>query len=200
MKRLYRRIRYGEPVIVVSGLPRSGTSMAMQMLASGGVSVVTDGVREAGEDNPKGYFEDERVKDLHKEDEDGRWLHDARGKAVKIISFLLKDLPETNNYKVIFMRRDLPEVLASQQKMLDRRGEPNDVEDEKMLEIWKDHLWRVNYLLKHTDHLEALELLYKDVVANPLEQARRIKDFLGLPLDPEQMAGAVDSKLYRNRA
>ena len=98
------------------------------------------------------------------------------------------------------MRRDLPEVLASQQKMLDRRGEDNDVEDEKMLEIWKDHLWRVNYLLKHADHLEALEIAYKDVVADPLAQARRIKDFLGLPLDPEQMAGAVDAKLYRNRA
>ena len=199
MKRLYRRIRYGEPVIVVSGLPRSGTSMAMQMLAAAGVSVVTDGVRKAGEDNPKGYFEDERVKDLHKDEHDRGWLRNARGKAIKIISFLLKDLPETNNYKVIFMRRDLPEVLASQQKMLDRRGEQNDIEDEKMLEIWKDHLWRVNYLLKHADHIESLEIPYKDVVAEPLEQARRMKDFLGLPLDPEQMADAVDAKLYRNR-
>lgn len=199
MKKLYRRIRYGEPVIVVSGLPRSGTSMAMQMLAAAGVVAVTDGVRQAGEDNPKGYFEDERVKDLHKEGQDRSWLKDARGKVVKIISFLLKDLPETNNYKVIFMRRDLPEVLASQQKMLDRREESNEIEDEKMLEIWKDHLWKVNYLLKHADHLESLEILYKDAVANPFEQARRIKEFLGLSLDPEKMAGAVDEKLYRNR-
>ena len=189
-------------MIVVSGLPRSGTSMAMQMLAAAGVSAITDGVRKAGEDNPKGYFEDERVKDLHKADKDGKdrgWLREARGKAVKIISFLLKDLPETNNYKVIFMRRDLPEVLASQQKMLDRRGEANEIEDEKMLELWKDHLWKVNYLLKHADHLESLEIPYKDAVANPLEQARRIKEFLGLPLAPEKMAGAVDEKLYRNR-
>jgi len=199
MKRLYRRIRYGEPVIVVSGLPRSGTSMAMQMLAAAGVSAVTDGVREAGEDNPRGYFEDERVKDLHKEEEDRTWLKQARGKVVKIISFLLKDLPETNNYKIIFMRRDLPEVLASQQKMLDRRQESNDIEDEKMLEIWTDHLWKVDYLLKHADHLEFLEVPYKDVVTHPLEQARRMKNFLGLPLDTEQMAGAVDEKLYRNR-
>lgn len=200
MKRLYRRLRYGEPVIVVSGLPRSGTSMAMQMLAAAGVAAVTDGVRKPGEDNPKGYFEDERVKDLHQEEQDGRWLRDARGRAVKIISFLLKDLPETNNYKVIFMRRELPEVLASQQKMLERRDEPNEIEDEKMLEIWKDHLWKVNYLLKHADHFESLEIPYKEVVDNPLEQARRIKEFLGLPLDPEKMAGAVDAKLYRNRA
>ena len=199
MKKLYRRIRYGEPVIVVSGLPRSGTSMAMQMLAAAGVVAVTDGVRQAGEDNPKGYFEDERVKDLHKEGQDRSWLKDARGKVVKIISFLLKDLPETNNYKVIFMRRDLPEVLASQQKMLDRREESNEIEDEKMLEIWKDHLWKVNYLLKHADHLESIEIPYKGAVATPLEQACRIKEFSGLPLDPEKMAGAVDEKLYRNR-
>lgn len=161
---------------------------------------MTDGVRKAGEDNPKGYFEDERVKDLHKDSVDRTWLHDARGKAVKIISFLLKDLPDTNNYKVIFMRRELPEVLASQHKMLDRRGETNDIEDEKMLEIWKDHLWKVNYLMKHADHLESLEIAYKDVVGDPLDAARRIQEFLGLPLDPEKMAGAVDSKLYRNRA
>lgn len=199
MKRLYRRLRYGEPVIVVSGLPRSGTSMAMQMLAAAGVAIVTDGVREAGEDNPRGYYEDERVKDLHKEGQDRSWLRDARGKAVKIISFLLKDLPETNNYKVIFMRRDLPEVLTSQQKMLERRGEPHEIEDEKMLEIWKDHLWRVNYLMKHADHLDSIEIAYRDVVGNPLEQARRMRAFLGLPLDVEQMAGAVDEKLYRNR-
>ena len=198
--RLYRKLRYGEAVIVVSGLPRSGTSMAMQMLAAAGVNAVTDGIREAGEDNPRGYFEDERVKDLHKDEEDRSWLKDARGKVVKIISFLLKDLPETNNYKVIFMQRDLAEVLASQQKMLDRREESNEIEDDKMLGIWKDHLWKVNYLLKHADHLELLEVPYKDVVANPLEQARRMKVFLGLPLDPEQMAGAVDEKLYRNRA
>ena len=200
MKRLYRRIRYGEPVIIVSGLPRSGTSMAMQMLAAADVSVVTDGVREAGEDNPKGYYEDERVKNLHKETQDGAWVREARGKAIKIISFLLKDLPETNNYKVIFMRRDLSEVLASQQKMLDRRGQDNDTDDERMLELWKDHLWKVNYLMTHADPFELLNVPYRDVVAKPIEQARRIKEFLGLSVDPEQMAGAVDEKLYRNRS
>ena len=194
-------MRYGEPVIVVSGLPRSGTSMAMQMLEAAGLrAIVTDNVRKPGEDNPKGYFEDERVKDLHKDDVDRTWLLDARGKAVKIISFLLKDLPPTNNYKVLFMRRDLAEVLKSQQKMLDRRGETNDIEDERMLEIWKDHLWRVGYLMKHSDHLECLEIEYKDVVADPESLARRIRDFLGGSLDAGKMASAVDSKLYRNRA
>lgn len=200
MKRLFRRLRYGEPVIVVSGLPRSGTSMAMQMLAAAGIPVVTDGVREAGIDNPKGYYEDQRVMDLHKEDQDGGWLRDARGKAIKIISFLLKDLPETNNYKVIFMKRALPEVLASQKKMLERREEENETPDDRMLELWEDHLWKARYLLKHRDQFDLLEINYPDVIADAEKEARRIKEFLGLPLDVSKMASAVDDKLYRNRA
>ena len=200
MKKLYRRLRFGEPVIVVSGLPRSGTSMTMQMLAAAGVPVVTDGIRPAGEDNPKGYFEDERVKDLHQEKEDRGWIRDARGKAVKIISFLLKDLPETNNYKVIFMKRALPEVLASQKKMLERRSEVDESGDERMLEVWENHLWRVSYLLKHADQFETLEVAYSDVIGDPRREARRIRDFLELNADPEPMAAAVDEKLYRNRA
>jgi hypothetical protein len=199
MKKLYRRLRYGEPVVVVSGLPRSGTSMTMQMLAAAGVPVVTDGIRPAGEDNPKGYFEDERVKDLHKENEDRSWTRDARGKAIKIISFLLKDLPETNNYKVIFMKRALPEVLASQKKMLERRNEVDESGDDRMLELWENHLWRVFYLLKHADQFESLEIAYSDVIGDPLREARRIRDFLELKADPEKMAAAVDESLYRNR-
>lgn len=200
MKKLLRRLRFGEPVIVVSGLPRSGTSMAMQMLAAAGVPVVTDGIRKPGEDNPKGYYEDERVKDLHKENVDRRWLRDARGKAVKIISFLLKDLPESNNYKVIFMKRALPEVLASQKKMLERRNEADESSDERMLELWENHLWRAAYLLKHGAHFETLDIAYSDVIRDPLREARRIRDFLGLQADPETMAKAVDESLYRNRA
>lgn len=199
MKKLYRRLRYGEPVVVVSGLPRSGTSMTMQMLAAAGVPVVTDGIRPAGEDNPKGYFEDERVKDLHKENEDRSWTRDARGKAIKIISFLLKDLPETNNYKVIFMKRALPEVLASQKKMLERRNEVDESGDDRMLELWENHLWRVSYLLKHADQFESLEIAYSDVIGDPLREARRIRDFLELKADPQIMASAVDETLYRNR-
>jgi len=199
MKKLYRRLRYGEPVIVVSGLPRSGTSMAMQMLAAAGVPVVTDGIRQAGEDNPKGYFEDERVKDLYKENDDRGWVREARGKAVKIISFLLKDLPETNIYKVIFRKRALPEVLLSQKKMLERRNEADESGDERMLELWENHLWRVKYLLKHADQFETLEVAYSDVIGDPLCEARRIRDFLELKTDPETMAAAVDEKLYRNR-
>jgi hypothetical protein len=200
MKRLLRRLLYGEPVIVVSGLPRSGTSMAMQMLAAAGVPVVTDGIRKPGEDNPKGYYEDERVKDLYKEDVDRSWLRDARGKAVKIISFLLKDLPDTNNYRVIFMKRALPEVLASQKKMLERRGETDESSDERMLELWENHLWRAGYLLKHGAQFETLDVAYADVIRDPLSEARRIRDFLALEASAETMAAAVDESLYRNRA
>ena len=109
--RSLRRVRYGKPIVVVSGLPRSGTSMMMQMLEAGGLEILTDGRRTADESNPHGYYELERVKTLEKS-EDTSWLTDARGKAVKIIAFLLRYLPENLNYKVIFVHRDMDEVLG----------------------------------------------------------------------------------------
>ncbi len=195
--RTYRRLRFGEPLIVVSGLPRSGTSMTMQMLESGGLDIATDGIRKPGEDNPKGYYEYERVKDLEKET-DKSYLKEFRGKTIKIISFLLKDLPETNNYKVVFMRRNLDEILASQTKMLKNRGEASESSNEEMLELYKNHLWKVNYLMKHRPCFDFLEVNYKDVVENPRREAERISEFLG-NLDVDKMTSAVDEKLYRNR-
>lgn len=198
MKKLYRRLRYGAPIVVVSGLPRSGTSMAMQMLMAGGCPAITDGVREADEDNPRGYYEEERVKDLHQDDVDRAWVCGSRGKAIKIISFLLKYLPENNNYRIIFMRRDLDEILASQTRMLERRNEPIDTSDEDMLNLWKDHLWKVNYFLKRAPHMEFIEVLYSDAVQDPVGQAKRIRAFTGLDLNIREMAGVVDPSLYRN--
>jgi len=194
----YRRIRFGEPLIVVSGLPRSGTSMTMQMLEAGGLAVATDGIRKPGEDNPKGYYEYERVKELDK-GLDQSWLKEFRGKVIKIISFLLKDLPDTNNYKVVFMRRNVHEVLASQAKMLVNRGEANETSDEKMLDLYKDHLWKIDYMMRHRPCFELLNVDYKDVVENPRQQAQRIGAFLGDHVDVEKMTTAVDEKLYRNR-
>lgn len=193
-----RRWRFGEPIVVVSGLPRSGTSMAMKMLEAGGVATHTDGIRSADEDNPKGYFELERVKDLA-EEQDKSWLSAARGKAVKVISYLLKDLPDNLNYKVIFMRRDLGEVLASQNKMLAHRGEKPETDDAKMTEIFENHLWRANYLLKNSPQFETLYLDYKAVVENPREAAQSINTFLDGKLDIDKMLAAVDKDLYRNR-
>ncbi|NJL26528.1 MAG: sulfotransferase [Thermoanaerobaculia bacterium] len=196
---LYRRLRHGEPIVVVSGLPRSGTSMAMKMLEAGGLATVVDDLRTADEDNPKGYYEDERVKDLGQM-ADKSWLEAARGKVIKVISYLLKDLPPTNNYQVIFLRRDLREVLASQTKMLERRGESNETSDERMLELYEDHLWKVNRLLKRSPHLESLDLPYKSVLENPRGAAERLAAFLDRPLDIAKMASMVDESLYRNRS
>ncbi|MYB20649.1 MAG: sulfotransferase [Holophagales bacterium] len=197
-KTLWRRLRFGRPIIVVSGLPRSGTSMAMKMLEAGGVEIVTDGEREADEDNPRGYYEDERVKDLATAT-DKSWLRASRGRAVKVISFLLKDLPPNLNYRVILMRRDLEEVLASQRKMLDRRGETDDTPDERMMELWQDQLWRVNYLLRTAPQFEWIEVEYGEALRDPAEAATRIASLVD-GLDERAMAEVVDPSLYRNRA
>ena len=195
----YRYLRYGRPIIVVSGLPRSGTSMAMKMLDAGGIQLVVDGQRTADEDNPKGYYEDERVKDLATAD-DKQWLALSRGKAIKIISYLLKELPTNRNYKVLFMRRDLQEVLASQSKMLDRRSEESETDDQRMMDLFENHLWKVGYLIKNAQHLEVMDLAYRQVIQDPESAAEKINDFLGGTLDVEAMSRVVDANLYRNRA
>jgi hypothetical protein len=198
LERVYRRVRYGKPIVVVSGLPRSGTSMAMKMLEAGGLPVVTDGQRVADEDNPKGYYEDERVKRLHKE-EDKTWLNDARGKVVKIISFLLKSLPDEHNYKVVFMHRNLREIVASQNKMLSRLGKPNDLPDEAAVQLLTTQEKEAGFFLRRPQ-FDVLELQYSEVLAGARAQAQRIADFVGEPLDVEKMAAVVDKELYRNRA
>src|SRR6185503_17792221 len=139
---LVRRLRYGKPIVIVSGLPRSGTSMAMKMLEAGGMPILADGIRTADISNPKGYYEFEPVKELDKGG-DVTWLAEARGKAVKIISFLLTWLPERYDYRVIFMQRDLREAIASQNAMLAHRGEtpaPGSASDDQIRKMYEDHL------------------------------------------------------------
>jgi hypothetical protein len=174
--------------------------MAMRMLEAGGVPLVSDGVRQPDESNPRGYFEYERVKELDK-GLDQSWLRAARGKAIKIISFLLRDLPDTNNYRVIFMQRAMDELIAAQNKMLAARGEPVDPAlDGRIALKYEDHLRDVRHLLAHRSCFAALELDYGDVVAHPLQQAERIAGFLGGDLDATKMAAAIEPTLYRNRA
>jgi argonaute-like protein implicated in RNA metabolism and viral defense len=197
--RLRRRLMRGAPVVVVSGLPRSGTSMAMKMLEAGGLEPVTDAVREADEDNPKGYFEDERVKDLGQM-EDRSWLRSARGKVIKVVSSLLQYLPDDNCYKVVFIQRNLHEVLASQAKMLERRGERAETSDEELLEMYRTHLEKVEFQLRFRPWFEALFLEHRSVLSDPAGAARQINAFLGGQLDERRMAEAVDPNLYRNRA
>lgn len=199
MKSLYYRLRYGRPVVLVSGLPRSGTSMLMQMLEKGGMPIVTDKIRTADEDNPKGYHEFERIKEIDKIT-DKNWLKQYRGQVIKTISFLLQDLPLDLNYQVIFMRRNIEEVLRSQNKMLARNGAMDaPVPDEKMAKNYEFHLKKVYYRLDHTPNFQTHYVDYPAVVADPLGEAKRISAFLGRSLDVEAMASAVEAGLYRNR-
>ena len=186
-----------EAIIIVSGLPRSGTSMMMGMLEAGGLPILTDRVRTADEDNPKGYYEFELVKKIETEQE---WLQAARGKAVKMISALLKYLPPTYSYQIIFMRRSLAEVLASQRQMLIRRGEnPDAVDDARMAALFERHLAWVEEWLAAQPHIRVLYVRYDEVVVDALAQARRVNEFLGGGLDIDRMAAAVDRTLYRQR-
>jgi hypothetical protein len=194
-----RRRRYGEPIVIVSGLPRSGTSMMMKMLEAGGLTVMTDAIRQADIDNPKGYYEYERVKNLEKET-DKSYVREARGRVLKVISFLLKDLPDDNYYRVIFMRRHLDEVISSQNKMLDRRGEDSIQDRETMAEAYRNHLAAVKILIRKRPNLEMLEFRYDEAVRNPKEAARSVNTFLGGKLDERAMSAVIDGELYRNRA
>ncbi|MBI3737368.1 sulfotransferase domain-containing protein [Candidatus Sumerlaeota bacterium] len=200
LRQLLCKLRYGQPVIIVSGLPRSGTSMMMKMLEAGGLKPVTDGQRSADEDNPKGYYEFEQVKTLDKPG-DKSWLGQYRGRVIKIISFLLKDLPLDLNYSVIFMKRNIEEILASQNKMLHRRGEtgPEGVDDRKMAKNYEAHLRKTDYLMRTTPNFKTLYIDYKEALENPTETARRIGAFLGRELDLARMAETTDKQLYRNR-
>jgi hypothetical protein len=193
-----RRLRRGKPIVVVSGLPRSGTSMAMRMLEAGGLPLVTDGLRSADDSNPNGYYEFESVKDLDKPG-DHAWLADARGKGVKIISLLLTHLPETFDYQVVFMQRDLDEILASQDKMLEARGEAKGAADDRMRTIYSEHLARVDRFLSQRSCFSTLRLPYAGVLANPSAAAARLNDFLGGQLDVTWMAAVAEPELYRNR-
>jgi hypothetical protein len=201
LEALRRRLRrpQGEPIVVVSGLPRSGTSMLMKMLEAGGVPILTDRERAADIDNPKGYFEFERIKDLEKE-RDKSYLRAARGKAIKVISFLIKDLPDDNDYKVIFMRRDLDEVLASQNKMIARLGSADaSASEEAMKEAYRNDIVRARLLCRKRANFELIEVHYKRAVGDPAATARSVNAFLGGGLDEDAMRAAVDESLYRNR-
>jgi len=193
-----RRLRRGKPIIVVSGLPRSGTSMAMRMLEAGGLPLVTDGLRSADASNPNGYYEFEPVKDLDKPG-DHAWLRGARGKGVKIISLLLTHLPESFDYQVVFMQRDLDEIIASQDEMLVARGEAQGAEDDRMHALYGEHLARVDRFLSQRSCFSTLRLPYAGVLATPAAEAARLNEFLGGQLDVTRMAAVAEPKLYRNR-
>jgi hypothetical protein len=171
--------------------------MMMKMLEAGGLEPLTDGIRAADEDNPKGYYEYERVKQI---EDDQEWLEGARGKAVKMIAALLKHLPQEYRYEVIFMRRDIGEVLASQRRMLIRRGEPTEaVPDERMAELFRRHVELVEAWITTQPNVTVLYVDHSDVLDNAAKQAQRVGEFLSCALDVAAMAAVVDRSLYRQR-
>lgn len=184
------------PIIIVSGLPRSGTSMMMKMLRAGGVLAVTDNIRTADIDNPEGYFEFERAKKIK---EDSSWLPEARGKVFKIVSLLLKDLPQGYKYKVVFIKRDLKESLASQAKMLARLGAPQGGSDDIMEGIYRKHLAEIEAWIAGQPNIEVLYTDYNEIVRDPAPTARRLAEFIGGAFDAESAGQAVTPALYRNR-
>ena len=172
--------------------------MMMRMLDEGGLEPVTDNIRTADEDNPKGYYEVELVKSLKKQD-DKTWLDNAEGKVIKIISSLLKDLPSQHRYDVIFMNRSLDEVLASQKKMVARRGESSGADDQQLRQLYEQHLRSIKPWVAKQTNFRLLDISYNDTMQDPATQAQRVKEFLGVPLDVVKMSKAVDEQLYRNR-
>ncbi len=183
-------------ITIVSGLPRSGTSLMMQMLAAGGMTLLSDFERKPDDDNPRGYCEWEPAKLLAEKPD---LIEAAEGKAVKVISQFLQFLPEGHNYEILFMERPLLEVLASQAEMLRRRGSSAPVKDDVIAAAFTKHLREVQAWLGTRKNIAVLLVPYRQVLGDPLTTARTVRDFLERQLNCEAMAGEVDAALYRNR-
>ena len=184
-------------ITIVSGLPRSGTSLMMQMLVAGGMTPLADGERAADADNPRGYLEWERIKTLPK---DPGCIAEGEGKVVKVISRLLLALPHGHDYRVIFMQRPLPEVLASQDQMLRRRGTYKDGADPSVITgAFEKHLRDVYAWLDGKPYVKSIRVNYHDALKGPEAISRKLAEFLGISLNIETMTQQVDASLYRNR-
>ena len=199
-----------QPIVVVSGLPRTGTSMMMRMVEAGGISVFTDQLRVPDPDNPRGYYELERVKALERGD--AAWLADAPGRAVKVISTLLRYLPPTHEYRIVYMHRQIGEVLSSQQKMMARApsssaataDEGAAATDDPLAlgQMLRSHDMQIRAWVDEQRNMQTLDINYNALLSNPRPAVQRVADFLaeiGGTLDVEAMAQVVEPTLYRNR-
>ncbi len=184
-------------ITVVSGLPRSGTSLMMRMLEAGGIPALTDSLRIADEDNPNGYYELEAVKQT---DADASWTENAAGASVKMVFRLLRHLPADRKYRVVLMRRDVDEILRSQQAMLQRSGVSTEIADEQMKEMFRRELLSFYSWLPQQDHLQAVNVSYNELLADPQRIVRQINRHLGGELDCDAMVEVIDPALYRQRA
>lgn len=184
-------------ITIVSGLPRSGTSLMMQMLVAGGMTPLSDGERRADTDNPRGYLEWERIKQLPN---DPACIAEAEGKVVKVISRLVLSVPPGHEYRVIFMQRPLPEVLASQDEMMRRRGTYKEgANPAPITAAFEKHLKEVYLWLENKPYVRSRLISYHRVLNDPKTIAEELKSFLEMPLNVEAMCAQVDSSLYRNR-
>lgn len=192
----------GQPrdfITVVSGLPRSGTSMMMHMLDVGGVPALIDNIRTADEENPTGYFEFEPVKQLRKS---ASWLDRAYGKVVKVIYLLVYDLPTHHKYKVIFMRRELEEVIASQEVMLRRQGKKEEAgkfDEEQVARVFNRQIEQFDAWIRGRANFDLLYVNYNDVLYNSKSAVDDIERFLHGQLDKEAMMQVVDRSLHRQK-
>lgn len=186
-------------IIIVSGLPRSGTSMMMQMLGAGGLDLFTDEKRMADDNNLKGYLEHEEVKNLAK---NKSWLPKANGKGVKIIAQLLPFLPQNYKYKIVFMERDIIEVVSSQQKMLGRLGKQvkDDTLPMGLVQDFNQTIAEIKSWIKNNRNVEAIFVDYNKVIEQPYQEALMVNDFLGGILNVHSMTEAVDSSMKREGA
>ncbi len=184
-------------VTIVSGMPRSGTSMMMQMLNAGGMEILTDNVRLNDENNPKGYLEYQKVKNLAS---DNSWMHEGQNKVVKVIAQLLQYLPINYTYKVIFMEREMEEIIQSQQIMLGKKADVDKkIYPTSLAETFKKQLEKTRSWIKTHPQFEVTYVSYTDVINNPTEVAENISLFVDADLNIAAMALAIDENLYRNR-
>jgi hypothetical protein len=185
-----------DSVVVISGLPRSGTSLMMAMLQAGGLPVLTDGQRAPDVDNPNGYFELEAVKRLRTSH---TWLAEARGKAVKIVIPLVLQLPPSFSYQIVLMERDLDELVASQAAMLARKGVPLSLPASKLKAIFQAQFEQARTALTAKPDCRVLTVSHAEVLRDPGAVATQVTAFLERPLDALAMAAVLDPSLYRQR-
>ncbi len=184
-------------IIIVSGLPRSGTSLMMQILHAAGIPVLTDERRKPDENNPRGYFEFEPVKKIKQNTE---WLKQAKGKAVKIISYLLPYLPSGLEYQIIFMNRDLDEVIESQNKMLRSLGKPTGkLETLRLTQHFETHLKEIHRWLNRQPNIRYIDVDYRELLRSPMLVLEKTETFLGIPLAIQSAVEVIDPNLYRTK-
>jgi predicted AlkP superfamily phosphohydrolase/phosphomutase/tetratricopeptide (TPR) repeat protein len=184
-------------ITIVSGLPRSGTSLMMQLLVAAGRQALADAKRAADEDNPLGYFEFEKATELAK---DNSWLNQARGKVVKIVAQLLPHLPANEHYQIVFMERDLNEVIASQKAMLARQNRRGaELDEKKLCDTYTAQLQRVHVQLARRPEVRLLTVNYSDLLADAVSKVSAIAEFLGEPFDRQSAVNAVRPDLQRQK-